>query len=301
MMRTKVIFDCDNTMGQIGWELDDGLALFYILGSSDFELLGITTTFGNGKIENVMRYTKNLLKVIGREDIPLKEGASRRGAAPTEAAHFLAENAASNPGEIVILAVGTLGNLQAAAQIDPNFFRNLKAIILMGGHIEHPFTMGNLILPDVNLRRDPKATFRVFHAECPVTVINSEICKQVPFTKEHLERVNFWPNNIRHLIESLFSTYNEHTGLDLIYIWDVLVPVFLNHSDLFDKNQVRIIASNVKDIKEGHLKLTDKENGVLINMPSKILDPNLFMNIVIEAWLRLHNITMEKNKGYLDF
>ena len=46
-MITKVIFDCDNTMGQIGWELDDGLALFYILGSSDLELLGITATFGN--------------------------------------------------------------------------------------------------------------------------------------------------------------------------------------------------------------------------------------------------------------
>ena len=297
-MKKKVIFDCDNMMGKVRWELDDGLALFYILGCSDLELLGITTTFGNGKIEKVMYHTKRLLKAIGREDIPLIKGASKKEEPPTDAARFFADKAASNPGEITLLAAGPLGNLRGAIQIDPNFFRNLKELIFMGGHIKHPFKMGNKELPDINLAFDLKATFGVLHAECPVNIINSEICTQVPFTTAHLERVNFFPETIIDLIKEFFSVYNKYFGLDLIYIWDVLVPVLLTNPELFDENSVRIIASNVEDINYGHLVITKDDNGVLVNMPSKILDPTHFMNIIIESWRRFHSITMNKNTGY---
>lgn len=301
MMKKKIIFDCDNLMGKVRWELDDGLALFYILGCSDLELLGITTTFGNGKIEKVMYHTKRLLKAIGREDIPLMKGASKKEEPPTDAARFLADKAASNPGEITLLAAGPLGNLRGAVQIDPHFFRNLKELIFMGGHIKHPFKMGNIELPDINLASDLKATFRVLHAECPVNIINSEICTQVPFTTAHLERVNFFPETVIDLIKEFFSVYNKYFGLDLIYIWDVLVPVLLTNPELFDKNSVRIIASNVEDINYGHLVITKDDNGVLINMPSKILDTNKFMNNIIETWRRFHSITMNTGYNFNDY
>jgi hypothetical protein len=54
----------------------------------------------------------------------------------------------------------------------------------------------------------------------------------------------------------------------------------------------------VEDINYGHLVISKNDNGVLVNMPSKILDTNKFMNIVIESWQRFHNFTMDKNKGY---
>ena len=285
-------------MGQVKWELDDGLALFYILGCSDLELLGITTTFGNGQIEKVMYHTKRLLQAIGREDIPLIKGASKKEEPPTDAARFLADKAASNPGEITLLAAGPLGNLRGAVQIDPNFFRNLKELVFMGGHITHPFKVGKRVMPDFNLAFDLKAALRILHAECPVNLINSEICTQVPFTTAHLERINFFPETVIDLIKEFFSFYNKYFGLDLIYIWDVLVPVLLTNPDLFDKNLVRIAASNLEDINGGHLVANGDDNGVLINMPSKILDTNKFMNNIIETWRLFHNITMNKNTGY---
>ena len=298
MMKKKILFDCDNMMGQVRWELDDGLALFYILGCSDLELLGITTTFGNGKIDKVMYHTERLLKAIDREDIPLFKGASRRKSPPTDAARFLADKAASNPGEIILLAAGPLGNLRGAVELDPNFFRNLKGIFFMGGRVKHPFKMGKIEVPDINLAFDLKATFRVLHAECPVNIINSEICTQVPFTTAHLEKVNFFPKKIIELIKSFISVYKKYSELDLIYIWDVLVPVLLTNPELFNKNLVRIIASNVEDINYGHLRTTKDDNGVLVNMPSKILDPSHFMNTVIDSWRRFHKITMDKKDGY---
>lgn len=297
-MKKKVIFDCDNTMGYIGGELDDGIALLYIFGSQDLELLGITTTFGNGKIDRVMKYTKQLLKAIRREEIPLFKGASKKDFLPTEAAQFLVDQAKKYPGEISLLATAPLGNLRAAGEIDEDFFRNLKEIILMGGHLHHPYKIGNVRIPDINLNFDIKAAFRILHAECPVTVINSELCEQVPLKHKELERISFWPKTIRKTIEGLFTSYKKYFGLDFIYIWDVLVPVYLTNPDLFDKNLVRIIASSIEDINGGHLVATEDDNGVLINMPSKILDKNKFMNVVIETWRRFHSITMNKNTGY---
>jgi len=296
-MKKKILFDCDNMMGQVRWELDDGLTLFYILGCSELELLGITTTFGNGKIEKVMYHTKRLLKAIRREDISLIKGASKKEEPPTDAARFLADKAASYPGEITLLAAGPLGNLRGAAQIDPNFFKNLKELIFMGGHINHPFKMGKIELPDTNLAFDLKATLRVLHAECPVSIINSEICTQVPFTTEYLGRVNFFPETVIDLIKGLISTYVKFSGLELLYIWDVLVPVLLTNPDLFDKNLVRIKAADVEDINYGHLVTTDNDGEVLVNMPSKILNPDRFMDVVIDTWERFHNFTLD-NKGY---
>jgi inosine-uridine nucleoside N-ribohydrolase len=300
-MKKKVIVDCDNTLGLGGWELDDGLALLYILGVPELELVGITTTFGNAKINKVILYTKKLLKSIGREDIQLVKGASKRGEPPTEAASFLVNTVASNPREITLLALGPLGNLRCAAQIDENFFHNIKDIVLMGGITKYPFKIRNAIFPEINLSYDLGAALRVFHAECPITIINAHICKQVPFTKAHLERVSFWPQWLKSLILSLFATYKKYIGIDCICIWDVLVPLFLTNPELFDDHHVKIAASSVKDINNGLLVPNKDEKGVLINMPSNILDRGRFMDRVIESWFDFHNTVMKENNGYLEF
>lgn len=300
-MHKKVILDCDNTLGLGGWELDDGLALLYILGAPELNLVGITTTFGNARINKVMLYTNKLLKSIGREDIPLVKGASKREVPPTEAARFLANTAASNPKEITLLALGPLGNLRGAAQIDENFFHNIKEVILMGGITEYPFKIRNAKFPELNLSHDLEVALSVLHENCPITVINAEICKQVPFTKTHLERVSFWPQWLKSLISSLFVTYNKYIGIDCIFIWDVLVPIFLTNPELFNDNQIRITASSVKDIYNGLLVPDKDDKGVFINMPSKILDRGRLMDILIENWTHFHDIVMNENNGYIEF
>ena len=37
-----LVYDCDITMGIPGRDVDDGLALLYLLGSTDIRLLGVT-------------------------------------------------------------------------------------------------------------------------------------------------------------------------------------------------------------------------------------------------------------------
>lgn len=44
-MARKIIIDCDNTFSIDGCDIDDGLAIIYILAQEDTEVLGINLVF----------------------------------------------------------------------------------------------------------------------------------------------------------------------------------------------------------------------------------------------------------------
>ena len=188
-MRLPVICDCDNTMGIAGKPVDDGQTLLYLLGRPDIELLGVTTTFGNGTINQVYGATTQLLRAAGRPDIPVLRGARRRGELATAAAHFLAETVAARPGEISLLAIGPQGNLRAAAELDASFFGNLKQIACMGGYLGRLVVPGWENIGEVNLSADPDAAFAALHAACPYTMMTAQTCLQAPFGLAELERM----------------------------------------------------------------------------------------------------------------
>lgn len=73
--KLPLIFDCDNTMGVPNHDVDDGLALLYVLGCPEVDLLGVTCSFGNSTQDTVYRNTRRLLQEWGRGDIPVFRGA----------------------------------------------------------------------------------------------------------------------------------------------------------------------------------------------------------------------------------
>ena len=87
--KIPVILDCDNTMGLPGCDVDDGLALLYLLGSPGVRLLGVTCSYGNSAQEAVHRNTLRLLDQWGRRDIPVYRGSQGPGQLPSPAADFL--------------------------------------------------------------------------------------------------------------------------------------------------------------------------------------------------------------------
>ncbi len=300
MTAKKVIIDTDNTMGKPFLWNDDGLAILYSFGQEEFEILGITTVFGNSSGKNVFKTTKKFLKAIGKEEIPLKKGAPKKEKINTEAAEFLADIVASNPGEITILTLGPVTNLYAAHLIDKNFYKNLKEIILMGGITKERLEIGRIKMKDANLKNDLQAAKDVLNAECPVTIINCHICKQVPFRREHMKKVQFWPEKILEKIENEFWVHQKVHHLDHIFIWDVLVPVYLTNPELFEKNEITIKASKIEDIEDGRLK-SIKSRGVMVNMPTKVLDKKKFYELIISSWKTFHDQIMQKNEEYKNF
>jgi inosine-uridine nucleoside N-ribohydrolase len=81
-----VILDCDNALGVPAADVDDGLALLFLLKQEDIALRGVTTCFGNAGLPAVMRATRRLFARFGLHALPLHAGASRAGEGGTEAA-----------------------------------------------------------------------------------------------------------------------------------------------------------------------------------------------------------------------
>lgn len=278
-----IIFDCDNTMGLPFKEIDDGLTLLYLLGRPDIQLLGVTTTFGNGTTDQAYTQTKELLRTVNRIDIPVWKGQAEPGDMPNEAAGFLARVAAEQPGVVSILATGPLTNLESAAHTDAGFFQNLYEVVCMGGYLK-PLRIGWRNLAELNLSADPKAAHAVLNAPCPVTLISAQLCLQASFEWGDLRNVRTRNSWLRAIIRNWLWVFGLYFGVRRFYLWDLVPAVYLSYPELFDSRQVDVISTE-SDLATGKI-LFRTGNDILsrIRLPAKILDPNRLKCIVYEGW-----------------
>jgi len=162
-----VILDTD-----IGDDIDDAFALALALRSPELRILGITTAFGDTELR--ARLVDRYLSAVGRRDIPVAAGVptpannvftqrayAEHGVAGKhrDGVAFLLEEIKAHPGEITLIAIGPLFDLQAAIERDPMTFRKLKRVVLMGGSVYRGYDgqNGERRGPDAewNINRDP--------------------------------------------------------------------------------------------------------------------------------------------------
>lgn len=139
------------------------------------------TAFGNSSIDVVHDNTARMLREWDL-DIPVHRGAGAPDEEPSEAARFLAEAAAASPGELAVVATGSMSNLGQAARLDPAFFSNLCEVSLMGG-ITESLVINGRIMNELNLSCDPAATAAVLGAQCPVTAATAQACLPAFFSR----------------------------------------------------------------------------------------------------------------------
>ena len=167
----------------IGSDIDDALALAYLLRQPRCELVGITTV--SGEPQHRAALADAVCRAGGRTDIPIHAGTAQpllvqqnqphapqaaalasgdwphREFAPNTALGFLRETIRARPGEITLLAIGPLTNLALLFALDPEVPRLLKEIVLMvGWFFDRP-------QPEWNIRCDPHAAAMVFAAPVP--------------------------------------------------------------------------------------------------------------------------------------
>jgi inosine-uridine nucleoside N-ribohydrolase len=173
-----ILFDTD-----IGSDIDDAVALAYLLREPRCDLLGITTV--TGEPQERAKLADAVCRSAGRVDIPIHSGAAepilvpqKQPAAPQKAAlanwphreefppntavPFLQEVIRSRPGEVTLLAVGPLTNVGLLFAMDPEIPHLLKRLVLMCG----VFTtrVAGCGRTEWNASGDPHATARVFQS-----------------------------------------------------------------------------------------------------------------------------------------
>jgi purine nucleosidase len=176
--RIPVLFDTD-----IGSDIDDALALSYLLKQPRCELLGVTTVTGQPVVR--AQLIDAVCQAFGRKEVPIYAGAGKPLLIPQHqpevpqktvlekwahrekfgadmAVDFLRQTIRSRPGEITLLSVGPLTNVGLLFALDPEIPKLLKQWVLMGGlFIERPAYWG---LTEWNIIGDPHASAIAFAA-----------------------------------------------------------------------------------------------------------------------------------------
>jgi inosine-uridine nucleoside N-ribohydrolase len=109
-----------------------------------------------------------------------------------DAAGFLLEQIKAHPGEVTLITIGPLFNVQAAIEKDPATFKQLKRVVLMGGSIHRGYdTALNVNLPEAmrtpssewNINRDPAGLRALLASGVPVFMMpldSTQIHLQAP-------------------------------------------------------------------------------------------------------------------------
>lgn len=288
----KVIYDCDNTMGLDNRDIDDGLALVYLVENKDVELLGVCTTYANDSLEYVHKQTLELVEDLGinlnvykgRGKFEMNDytgfGYKRfeddGNFESNEAAKFIVEMANKYPNEIDLLATGSMQNLYDAYMIDNEIGEKLNSVVLMGG-ITGDLYFGDKIMKELNFSVCPKGAEVVIKKYKNVSILTGNRCMDVEFGTNELDKVKALGNNIKNefiinKIEKWMREFKEKYNYDSIVLWDVIAAIYLMNPDMF-RDDFMSVVSTEEDLFEG--RLVEGESATRVNIPIVLDDKKI--------------------------
>ena len=262
-----VIFDCDSTVGLPGKPMDDVLALLYLMGHpQDAEILGITCTFANGTAREVYQSTRQLLQEIGRTHIPLLPGADRGEDPRSDAARFIAETVNTRPGEITLVAIGSMTNLYGAWLLDNTVFNKVKEIVIMGGYTA-PVFYHTRHLEELNFSVNPEAAACVLNHGRNISIPtgNNTLGPSYLPKEEFIRKMG--GSYIAEKCGYRFDDKAVRDGDAASYCWDVVATVYLLHPELFEEFHAHCFVTK-NSMCSGWLGVTEKARDTcLLNLP----------------------------------
>lgn len=230
-MNHPVLFDCDPG-------IDDAAALVLVLAYLDVRM--ITTCAGNQLPIKTYTNARNLLSLMGREEIPVYQGApkplvrelriaaevhGKSGVGPVElpestaphttktaleaSARFLSES--EQPVEI--LATGPLTNIAILLVAHPELKHKIKGITLMGG----AFHGGNTTpVAEFNMAVDPEAANLVFRSGVPIVMFGLDVTRQAQCYREDIERLREVGTKTATALAAMLDFYSNTLQLPVL-------------------------------------------------------------------------------------
>lgn len=187
--------------------VDDAIALAYLLGQPEAELVAVTTVHGNAPVTTTTDNARALLLGAGAAHVPVGAGAARplaqfpsyapevhgadglaglrgllprvTGGAGRHAVPTILEQSRRFVGALEIVAVAPLTNLALALLADPDLPSRVRTVYVMGGAFDVPGNVSHSA--EANIHNDPEAADLVFTAPWRVVVVGLDVTMQVTF------------------------------------------------------------------------------------------------------------------------
>lgn len=314
-MSRKLIIDTDPGV-------DDAMAIQFTLNSPEFELLGLTTVFGNVNVDLATTNALRLLDLGGRSGIPVAKGASqplvdsflggvafvhgddgqgntfrpesKNKAIDLSAADFIIEQVKKYPHEVTLAAVGPYTNLALALKKAPEIQSLVKEVIVMGGNA---FQEGNITpAAEANVYGDVHAADLVLGADWSITMIGLDVTHTIMLHEDRLAAIAKQSDTPLHrfvadayiFYQDFYKTTNKISGS---YIHDSSVIAYLINPTLFQSIQCPIRVETRDGMSKGKtwpsLGASDNEESIALRPWKGRPKVNLCTSVDSEAVLRL--------------
>lgn len=183
--------------------VDDALALILAAHHPTLDLLGVSVVCGNVELQQAATNALKVLKLVGRDDVPVFTGAGAPLVRPLEGAEdvhgegglggaeleesdalpagdsvsFLVDSLHKRPGQVTLVATGPLTNLALAEKQAPGTLEMARRVVVMGGSLAAP---GNVTpTAEYNFYADPHAAKQVLQASANLTLVPLDVTSKV--------------------------------------------------------------------------------------------------------------------------
>jgi len=255
MSQRNIIVDADPG-------IDDAVAILYLLGCEDANVLGITTVYGNADIDTVTANALSILELAGRRVIPVAAGAvgplndqrpprspsshgpdglglaprpvPQRRAIELDAVGLIASMVSESPEPVSILAIAPLTNIATFCQRYPELLPRVEDIVIMGGGLG----VGNVepaAVAEFNTWIDPEAAAIVLTSPVPTSLVPLNVTNRVTLDTAELTALPSGP--VREFLTIAHAYYADaretERGTRLTMQHDAAAAVFLMRPELF--------------------------------------------------------------------
>ncbi|HYK40699.1 MAG TPA: nucleoside hydrolase [Candidatus Eremiobacteraceae bacterium] len=284
--KTKIILDTD-----IGDDVDDAFALALALQSTEIQIVGVTTAWGDTALR--ARMVRRMLAENDRAEIPVAEGivmnsranfsqmrwAERGPDGPKQdAVEFLLDTIRKNPGKITLVAIGPLTNIGAAIEKDAETFRKLKRVVLMGGSVRKGYADTGYEAnhgpeQEYNILSDVPAAQKLFASSVPIFMmpLDSTILKLDEVKREVLFKQG------TPLTDELTLLYHESERLTPT-LFDAMAVAYVIQPELCPVTKLRIEIE-----KDGLTREVKGEPNASVCLES---DSEKFFRFAMPRWMK---------------
>jgi purine nucleosidase len=298
--------------------IDDAVMMLYLAAEPGVEIVAVGACHGNCSAALSAANALRVLEVVGLNDVPVALGAESPLADPMPAAEVhghdgladiglpaatgavSGESAADQivrlsrerPGELDLLAVGTMTNLALALEQDADVLRRFRTVAILGGYSAPP--AADAVTVDPNVYKSPEAADRLFAASAPllVTPVDTSFA-QSELDDDHIERLrtSTTPQGqfAWKILPYYFDFYQRRLGRWSSCMHDPLAAAALIHPHLVKETVERpLYVEPVEEVHHGVGRGADEAErlGLTARTPARIVtnvDKRRFLDRFVDA------------------